>query len=128
MEKRQKGEQFRIVDSARVPEKPISPDVQKYFFLSVLAGLGMAAGIIFLLEFFDASLRRDEQIEDELGLTILATIPELQAYKSKTRKWFEMTAFVGCSIYATALLMFFAVLHVRGLDRTINSVKVFLNF
>jgi polysaccharide chain length determinant protein (PEP-CTERM system associated) len=128
MEKRQKGEQFRIVDSARVPEKPISPDVRKYFFLSVVAGFGMAAGIIFLLEFFDKSLRRDEQIEDELGLTILATIPELQAHRTKTKKWFEMTAFVGCSIYAAVLLMFFAVLHVRGLDRTINSVTVFLDF
>jgi uncharacterized protein involved in exopolysaccharide biosynthesis len=47
MEKRQKGEQFRILDTAKLPEKPITPDVKKYFFLSLVAGLGVAAGIIF---------------------------------------------------------------------------------
>lgn len=127
MEKKQKGEQFRILDHAKMPEKPISPDVKKYFFLSVAAGIGLAAGIIFLLEFFDTSLRRDEQIEDELELTILATIPQLQAHRTKTRKWIEITAFVGCTIYAAFFFMAFAVLHAKGLDRTINSVKIFLN-
>ncbi len=34
MEKRQKGEQFRILDPAKLPEKPVSPDVIK--FLSCL--------------------------------------------------------------------------------------------
>jgi polysaccharide chain length determinant protein (PEP-CTERM system associated) len=128
MEKRQKGEQFRILDSAKLPEKPITPDVKKYFFLSLVAGLGVAAGIIFLLEFFDTSLRRDEQIEDELGLTILATIPPLERPGAKTRKWVEIMAFAGCCLYAAAFLIFFAALHFRGLDRTINAVKSMLHY
>jgi hypothetical protein len=82
----------------------------------------------FLLEFFDVSLRRDEQIEDELGLTILATIPELERPGAKTRKWLEIMAFAGCSLYAAAFLIFFAALHFRGLDRTINAVKSMLNY
>ena len=33
MEKKQKGEQFRILDYARLPEKPISPNVKMMFFI-----------------------------------------------------------------------------------------------
>ena len=36
MEKKQKGEQFSIIDPARLPEKPISPDLRR-LFLMVLA-------------------------------------------------------------------------------------------
>ncbi len=126
MEKRQKGEQFRILDHAKLPEKPVSPDVKKYFFLSVAAGLGLGAGIIFLLEFFDTSLRRDEQIEEELGLTILATMPELQSPGAASRKWVETGAFVLCSLYAVVVLAFFAVLYLKGLDRTLTAVKTIL--
>lgn len=128
MEKKQKGEQFRILDHARLPEKPITPNVKKYFMMSVALGFGVAAGIIFLLEFFDASIRRDEQIEDELGLTILATIPELSVKDDRTRKKIEILAFVCCSMYAVAFLGFFAVLNAKGLDRTINLIKVYLNY
>ena len=31
MERKQKGEQFRVLDSARLPEKPIKPDMKKLF-------------------------------------------------------------------------------------------------
>jgi capsular polysaccharide biosynthesis protein len=127
MEKRQKGEQFRILDSAKLPEKPVSPDVKKYFFLSVVAGFGLAAGIIFLLEFFDSSIRQDEQIEEDLGLAILADIPELQSPNTTTRNWVEMAAFALCCLYAAAFLSFFAVLYVKGLDRTLDAIKTMLH-
>ncbi|MCP4673088.1 MAG: protein GumC, partial [Desulfobacula sp.] len=45
MEKKQKGEQFRIIDYARLPEKPISPDVRKLFMFSIAIGLGIGGGI-----------------------------------------------------------------------------------
>jgi polysaccharide chain length determinant protein (PEP-CTERM system associated) len=128
MEKRQKGEQFRILDHAKLPEKPVSPDVKKYFFLSVAAGLGLAAGIIFLMEFLDSSLRRDEQIEEDLGLPILATMPELQSSGTAVFKWVEIGTFVLCSLYAAAFLAFFAVLYTKGLDRTLTTVKTLLPF
>ncbi|MCF8075838.1 MAG: protein GumC [Desulfotignum sp.] len=127
MEKRQKGEQFRILDSAKLPEKPVSPDVKKYFFLSVVAGFGLAAGIIFLLEFFDSSIRQDEQIEEDLGLAILADIPELQSPGTTTRNRVEMAAFASCCLYAAAFLSFFAVLYVKGLDRTLDAIKTMLH-
>ncbi len=123
MEKKQKGEQFRILDHARLPEKPISPDVKKLFLLSVVSGLGLAAGIIFLLEFFDTSIRREEQIEKELGLKILAAVPTIKRANDKLKKRLSLILFGCLTIYAIMFLSFFAVLNSKGLDRTINFIK-----
>ncbi len=51
MEKRQKGEQFRILDPAKLPEKPVSPDVIKFFILSVAAGLGLPPALFLFWNF-----------------------------------------------------------------------------
>jgi polysaccharide chain length determinant protein (PEP-CTERM system associated) len=127
MEKKQKGEQFRILDHARLPEKPISPDVKMLFLLSIASGLGISAGIIFLLEVFDTSIRREEQIEKDLGLTILAIIPPLKMPYDKMKRKFEIAVFACFTIYAATFLSFFAILNYKGLDRTINFIKSTLN-
>ena len=64
MQRKQKGEQFRVLDSARA-EKPVKPDMKKLFALIVGAGLAVGAGIIFVLEYLDNSFKRPEEIESE---------------------------------------------------------------
>ncbi len=129
MEKKQKGEQFRILDHARLPEKPISPDVKLLFLFSIAAGLGIGGGIVFLKEIMGISIiRREEQIEQDLGLTILASIPPLERPSDKIRQKIQMAAFIGFSLYAAMFLAFFAVLNAKGLDRTLNFLKTNLNF
>ena len=58
MERKQKGEQFRIIDYAKVPQRPVEPDMKKLFMFVVAAGLGIGGGCIFLLEFLDTSFRK----------------------------------------------------------------------
>ncbi|MCG8614761.1 MAG: protein GumC, partial [Desulfobacterales bacterium] len=128
MEKKQKGEQFRILDHARMPEKPISPNVKKFFLLSLIAGLGLGGGIIFLLEFFDTTLRRDEQIEEDLELTILASIPKLKGSGDKKRSKIEALAFLAAFCYVAGVTGFFMILNVKGLDRTYNFIKMYVDF
>ncbi|HCY86022.1 MAG TPA: protein GumC [Desulfobacteraceae bacterium] len=127
MEKKQKGEQFRILDHARMPEKPISPNVKKFFLLSLIAGLGLGGCIIFLLEFFDTTLRRDEQIEDDLELTILASIPKLKGSGDKNRSKLEALAFLAAFCYMAGVTGFFMILNVKGLDRTFNFIKMYVD-
>ena len=128
MEKKQKGEQFRILDHARLPEKPTSPNVQMLFLLSAASGLGISAGLIFLLEVMNTAIRRNEQIEEDLGLKILAIIPPLKISESKMKKKLHWAVFICMSLYAVLFLSFFAVLNSKGLDRTINLIKSNLNF
>lgn len=129
MEKKQKGEQFRILDHARLPEKPISPNVKLLFLLSIALGGGVGGGIIFLMEVFNISvIRRDEQIEKVLGLNILATIPPLERPGGLYRQRMKNIIFAGCCTYAVIFLGFFIILNIKGIDRTINFIKMQLNF
>lgn len=128
MEKKQKGEQFRILDHARLPEKPISPDVKKLFLFSMAAGLGFSGGLIFLLEFLNTAIRRDEQIEDELNLPILAHIPPIVQSGSTVKRRVNNLLFGCCVLYAGCFIFFFAVLNVKGLERTIGFIKQAVNF
>lgn len=123
MEKKQKGEQFRILDHARIPEKPISPDVKKMLIFSIIGGLGASGGIIFLLEMFDSSIRRDEDIEDKLGLRILASIPPLKDSKSILKKRLDILFISLTAAYAFVMLAGFVILNEKGIDRVINFTK-----
>ena len=128
MEKKQKGEQFRILDYARLPEKPISPNVKLMFLLSIAGGLGLGGGVLFLKELLNFSvIQRDDQIETELGLPILASIPPLEKPGTKKRQKVEWILFICCSGYAAVFLAFFAILNQKGLDRTIDFIKTTLN-
>ena len=77
LEKRQKGEQFRIVDPANLPVKPVKPDPLKVFLGGVLAGLVLGGGSIWWLDFRNLPFRRPEEVEAAVGLPILASIPHV---------------------------------------------------
>ena len=77
MERRQKGEQFRIIDPARLPEKPVQPDIPKVLLIGLLAGMGCGLGGIFVREQLDRSFRDPEDAEVTLGLKVLANIPKI---------------------------------------------------
>ncbi|MGD9687197.1 MAG: GumC family protein [Desulfobacter sp.] len=128
MEKKQKGEQFRILDHARLPEKPISPNVKMMFLLSIAGGLGLGGGFLFLKELLTFSvIRRDDQIDTLLGLPILASIPPLEKPNGRTKKKIEWVMFICCCSYSAVFLAFFAILNHKGLDRTMNFIKTTLN-
>ena len=79
MEKKQKGEQFRVLDPARLPESPVSPDLNKLFLFVLAAGLGIGAGLIFIVEFLDSSFKEPEDIENFLNIPVLATLPTVMS-------------------------------------------------
>lgn len=127
MEKKQKGEQFRILDAAKVPEKPSEPDMQKLFIMIIGAGLGLGAGIIFLLEYLDTSLRKPEEIEEMIGLPVLCTVPRLIHPKDRLKKRLNVVFslfFVGVSL---VLFAGFTVLTFKGVDKTLDFVRRFVN-
>ena len=129
MEKKQKGEQFRILDHARLPEKPISPNVKIMFLLSVVGGLGLGGGVLFLKALLNFSvIHGNDQIETEIGLPILASIPQLEKPGGRTKQRFECVMFICCCCYSAVFLTFFAILNQKGLDRTLNVIKPTLNF
>ena len=77
VERRQIGEQFRILDPARLPEKPSSPNRQQLYLLSIVLALVIGVGVAGGAEYLDRSLRSEDDVRLALALPVLATIPEI---------------------------------------------------
>ena len=75
LERRQVGEQFKLLDAARLPEKPFSPDRVQINIFGLLAGLAVGLGLIALREYRDSSFRTDDEIATVLSLPVLAVVP-----------------------------------------------------
>jgi len=78
LERRQKGEQFKVVDPARIPEKPFKPDIPKILLFGLLLGMGCGFGMAFFKEQNDRSFRDAEDLETTLGFKVLANIPKIE--------------------------------------------------
>jgi polysaccharide chain length determinant protein (PEP-CTERM system associated) len=126
MEKKQEGEQFKIIDLAKVPFKPIKPNVQKLALLILALGLGAGCGFAYLIEIMDTSFRGSEEIEKELTIPILMTMPiiytQLEMIKNKRKKIFTVASIAIGFIFSIAGI----VVMVKGLDASIGYLKSIL--
>ena len=127
MEKKQKGEQFRIIDPARLPERPISPDMRKLFLLAIAAGLGIGIGLIYLLEMIDTSLKRPDDFENALGLAVLATVPRILRRRDKAKIRFHQALTAVSILFALILIVSLAVLVFNGVEPTLDIVRHYAN-
>jgi polysaccharide chain length determinant protein (PEP-CTERM system associated) len=126
MEKKQKGEQFQVLDVARLPEKPISPKIPYLFAASVVFGLGIGGALIFLLAYFDQAVRLPEEVENLVGVPTLVSIPSIiRPAEIRRRRWNAIASLCGIGL-CVMLCGAFGVLTVKGVDRTVNFVSQFL--
>jgi polysaccharide biosynthesis transport protein len=70
-----KSNNFRIVDSARVPTGPIEPNVPRNLGFAFILGSMSGIGLAFLLEGLDNTVRTTEQAQMISGLASLGMIP-----------------------------------------------------
>jgi polysaccharide chain length determinant protein (PEP-CTERM system associated) len=75
LERRQIGEQFRILDPARIPVRPISPNRPKINGAGAAIGLFLGLALVALLELRDSSFRTETEVASLVGLPVLALIP-----------------------------------------------------
>ncbi len=77
----QERTKYKVIEPAKIPLAPVSPNKFKIIMLGLALGLLIGAASVFLLELLDNSFKRVEDIEDELGLPVLATIPRIEKLK-----------------------------------------------
>ncbi len=75
LERMRGGEQFRIVDPARVPVKPIGPKRLQTNAIGVAVGLVLGIVIVAVLFLRDKTLRTEADVLDVLALPVLALVP-----------------------------------------------------
>ncbi len=123
MERQQKGEQFRILDPARLPDKPQSPDMRKLFLMCVMAGLGLGGGLIFLLEFLDKSVKKLESVPKKLGIPLLVAVPKIDHPRDVRRRRLNDGFSIAAAAFCMALMALFAAVSVLGMSGPTEMVK-----
>ncbi|TKB12077.1 Wzz/FepE/Etk N-terminal domain-containing protein [Desulforhopalus sp. IMCC35007] len=92
LEQKQKGSQFKIVDPARTPLKPISPDFIKIMGVFLLAGAALGGGIVAALEFLNNSFRDPVRLSQVFDLEVICSVPHLSLKKENVRTRIITTA------------------------------------
>jgi uncharacterized protein involved in exopolysaccharide biosynthesis len=87
LERRQIGEQFKLLDPARLPERPTSPNRQQINTFGMVAGLAIGIALIVLVELRDTSFKTDDDLLTVLGLPVLAVVPLMQSNTERRRNF-----------------------------------------
>jgi polysaccharide chain length determinant protein (PEP-CTERM system associated) len=110
LERQQIGEQFKLLDQARLPERPFSPDRQQINLFGILGGLAVGIGLIALLEYRDASFKTDEEVARLLELPVLAVVPvmqsEVERRVTRRRRWLMHTGLATTVAGCLAVLVY----------------------
>jgi polysaccharide chain length determinant protein (PEP-CTERM system associated) len=123
MEKKQQGEQFNIIDTAKVPVKPIKPNVLNLSLIILAIALGVGFGLSYMVDAMDTSFRGVEEIEKEFAIPILITMPtintQMEVIKIKRKKIFAIASIAIGFIFCGVGVVFAA----KGVDVTIGYLK-----
>jgi polysaccharide chain length determinant protein (PEP-CTERM system associated) len=90
LERRQIGEQFRILDPASLPARP-SNQAKRIGLSLAAAGLGLALGLLLsaLLLYLDSSFAREEDVVRTLSVPVLALVPAMASNSEQRRRRFR---------------------------------------
>ena len=72
-----KVDDVTTLESATKPSHPSSPNVKKNAVIGALAGVFLAIVGILVAEVLDDRVRRPEDIEETLGMTLLGVVPDI---------------------------------------------------
>ena len=85
LERQQMGERFTLIDPARLPEKPVSPNVPAILLIGAFLGIAGGVGNISLKEFGDQSVRTPVALAAATGYPVLGSVPLLVTDEDRQR-------------------------------------------
>jgi polysaccharide chain length determinant protein (PEP-CTERM system associated) len=78
LERNQKGEQFKLLEPAQVPQNPFKPNRMAIMLIGLVLGIGAGVCTAFILEYNDTSVRNAESLVQETSFPVLASIPDIK--------------------------------------------------
>ena len=66
------------LDEAEVPQSPSSPNIKRNVLLGFIAGAGLMVVLMVVVEVLDDRVKRPEDVEELMGLTLLGVVPDIK--------------------------------------------------
>lgn len=76
----------KVIDTAKVPEKPVKPSKKMNVGLAGVLGLLLGFSLIYLLELVDHTFKKPEEVERQLGINVIGTVPAFEGGKRGKKK------------------------------------------
>jgi capsular polysaccharide biosynthesis protein len=73
-----KLDNVKVVDKAVIATKPYNINYVKDNAIFVAIGVVLSCGVVFLIFYFDTTIKTAEEIENKLGLTVIGTVPKVK--------------------------------------------------
>ncbi len=67
-----------IIDEAEVNKAPYNVNYVKDNLIYIMVALVLSCGVIFIIYYFDTSIKTSEEIENKLGLTVVGIVPKVE--------------------------------------------------
>lgn len=74
------------IDTAQINRSPVAPNVPKTTAIGAMAGMALAVLIIFLIDFFDNTIKESEEVSKKHQLAVLGEIQERGSKKSRKKE------------------------------------------
>lgn len=111
LEADRKGEKFTLIDPPLPPQEPVSPNRRLIFIAGFLLSLGLAFGVLWLLETMDSTIRGRRDLLDLTGIPPLALVPHIgtvaEFRAARRRRWIAAGAAAATVCVAVVLTHFF---------------------
>jgi len=105
LEQRQKGEHFRVIEPARLPERPTGPSRFRLLLVGLALAIGASGAAVVIAEQVDTSFRRIDEVRATLPLPVLSAIPRITTEHDRLRSLRQRrlaTAAVGFGLFIVA--------------------------
>jgi len=102
-----KGQHITVIEQAVAPTRPQRPNRMVIATAGVVGGIFLGFGLVALMEFLHAGIRRPSEITSKLGIVVFATLPYMRTkHEIRRQQWLQAAVVVlvlgglGLSLWA----------------------------
>jgi polysaccharide chain length determinant protein (PEP-CTERM system associated) len=106
LERTQKGEQFKILEPANLPRRPVKPNVLRLLSIGLMLALTLGFGLALAREHLDPTFWRRKDLESVIQLPVIISIPVVATRKEKRRRLLKRTGAAGVLVSMACILVY----------------------
>jgi len=104
LESRQKAERFVVLDEAKVPDAPSSPNRPLFYLAGLVGGVLSGLGLAVLMEVTDESVRSEKEAARILGAPVLVGVPRILSGKEQILRRLGLSLALAGTAFCSAAI------------------------
>ena len=123
----QSNDPVSIISPARKPPHPTDPNIFVVAIIGAVLGLGVAIGLILLLDLLQGSFKTADDVERGLGLPVLGGMSHLETEEERVSQWRGRRRAASAAFAFVALVVVVVTLYYRAPTRLPSVVRELLD-